>query len=267
MGETNFTLGSNSKFDFLFFDTGLLLPRIQAPQATFKAVLMAVNMTKELQTKCNTCFGSPRMILQSIWSLDIGKTLFPKNTLADTPPTPPPWVWQITIHFHFFFFSTLDIKTGLVWFILILYTDAFILILDCQFRLDNVSRWICSNRNKLMSSSGEIKDLVWLLKTCVSCLIIKYVQSNETPKKACFNCFWSFEFPLSLQSRKIFAVFLPITWGPTCLDRDQFDEALRVGAATQQRQVDFSFLYFGKWFLCQFPLKTWNILHGAFLTP
>ena len=92
MGETYFTLGSNPKFDFLFFDTGLLLPRIQAPQATFKAVLMAVNMTKELQTKCNTCFGSPRMILQSIWSLDIGKTLFPKNTLADTPPTPPPWV-------------------------------------------------------------------------------------------------------------------------------------------------------------------------------
>ena len=35
---------------------------------------------------------------------------------------------------------------------------------------------------KTNSSSGEIKDLVWLLKTCDSCLIIKYVQSNETPK-------------------------------------------------------------------------------------
>ena len=93
MGETYFTLGSNPKFDFLFFDTGLLLPRIQAPLATFKAVLMAVNMTKELQTKCNTCFGSPRMILQSIWSLDIGKNTFPK-TLLLTPHPPHPLVYD-----------------------------------------------------------------------------------------------------------------------------------------------------------------------------
>ena len=35
----------------LFFDTGLLFPRIRAPPATFKAVLIAADMTKALQTK------------------------------------------------------------------------------------------------------------------------------------------------------------------------------------------------------------------------
>ena len=40
--------------NFLFFDTGLLLPRIRAPLATFKAVLIAVDMPMALQVL--TCF-------------------------------------------------------------------------------------------------------------------------------------------------------------------------------------------------------------------
>ena len=54
MSETNFTHGSNQKYIFLFVDTHL-----RAPQANFKAVPMAVDMTKALQTKCKTCFGGP----------------------------------------------------------------------------------------------------------------------------------------------------------------------------------------------------------------
>ena len=50
----------------LFFDTGLIFPRFQAPQANFKAVLIAVDVTRALQTKCKICFGRPRMILQAL---------------------------------------------------------------------------------------------------------------------------------------------------------------------------------------------------------
>ena len=38
--ETNFAIGTNPNIIFLFFDTGLLLPSIGAPRATFKAVFM-----------------------------------------------------------------------------------------------------------------------------------------------------------------------------------------------------------------------------------
>ena len=55
--EINFTLGPIFKILFLFFDTGLLFPRIWATLATFKAGLMAVDMTK--------CFGGPRIILHA----------------------------------------------------------------------------------------------------------------------------------------------------------------------------------------------------------
>ena len=34
-------------------------------RATFKAVLMAVDKTYALQTKCKTCLGGPRMILEA----------------------------------------------------------------------------------------------------------------------------------------------------------------------------------------------------------
>ena len=94
MCEINFILGSNSKLDFLFFDTGLLFPRIRAPRATFKDVLIAFKgMAKDYT--------------------------FPLLLFSTLP---------------------LDIETCLVWFIMVLYNDAFILILDCQFRLDNASR-------------------------------------------------------------------------------------------------------------------------------
>ena len=43
------TLCPNRIFFSLFFDTGLLFPRIWAPRATFKAVLITLYMTKVLQ--------------------------------------------------------------------------------------------------------------------------------------------------------------------------------------------------------------------------
>lgn len=46
-GGTNFAL---FPIQFLFLDTGLLFPRIWAPRANFKAVLMSGDMTKALQT-------------------------------------------------------------------------------------------------------------------------------------------------------------------------------------------------------------------------
>ena len=49
MGETNFTLGSNPNVHFLFIDTGLFFPRIRPLLTTFKDVLIAVDMTKELK--------------------------------------------------------------------------------------------------------------------------------------------------------------------------------------------------------------------------
>ena len=52
--HTQFPIFSSS---LILFDTGLLFYWILAtqPQATFKAVLMTVYMTKTLQTKCKTC--------------------------------------------------------------------------------------------------------------------------------------------------------------------------------------------------------------------
>ena len=32
-------------------------------------------------------------------------------------------------------------------------------------------------------------------------------------------------------------------------------------------KINHKVVNFGKWFLCQFSPKTWNFLHGAFLTP
>ena len=58
LGDTNFTLGPISK--------SILSPRIWDVRATFKAVLTAVDMKYALQTKCKTCFGGPRMILDTL---------------------------------------------------------------------------------------------------------------------------------------------------------------------------------------------------------
>ena len=41
----------------MFFDTGLLHCRIQVPLATFKSVLIALDMTTTLQAKSKACFG------------------------------------------------------------------------------------------------------------------------------------------------------------------------------------------------------------------
>ena len=63
---------------------GILSPRIWAVRATFKAVLMAVDMSGTLQTKCKTCFGGPRMILQAYWI-----NTFPKKQYGFLLPPPP----------------------------------------------------------------------------------------------------------------------------------------------------------------------------------
>ena len=62
MGQTNFTL----KNIILFFDSGLLFPGFGPLRATFKAVLIAVDMKNALQSECKTCFGGPRMILHAL---------------------------------------------------------------------------------------------------------------------------------------------------------------------------------------------------------
>ena len=53
---------------------------------TFKAVLIAVYMTKALQTKCKTCFGGPRMILHALWK----NTFFKKAVWFFHYPRWPP---------------------------------------------------------------------------------------------------------------------------------------------------------------------------------
>ena len=68
---------------FFFSDIDLLFPRIQALQATFKAVLIAVYMTYGLQTKCKTCFGGTRMILHAP-----GLAKDHKNTVFFSEPFP-----------------------------------------------------------------------------------------------------------------------------------------------------------------------------------
>ena len=67
MGETNLHLVLFQKFNFyLLLDSDLIFPRIWAAQASFKDVLIAVYVTKALQTKCKTCFWGPRMILHAL---------------------------------------------------------------------------------------------------------------------------------------------------------------------------------------------------------
>ena len=58
-------LGPDSKCDFGFFDTAHLLSRILVLRATFRAVLIAVDMPKALHNKCKMCFECPRIILQA----------------------------------------------------------------------------------------------------------------------------------------------------------------------------------------------------------
>ena len=65
--------------------------RIWAVRATFKAVLMAVDKTYALQTKCKTCFGGPRMILQAHWKNTFSKKQFGFFTTLWGPIWSPLW--------------------------------------------------------------------------------------------------------------------------------------------------------------------------------
>ena len=64
---TNFTLGpipKTIKFPYFYWPS---FSQDIGPLATFKAVLLAVDMIKAHKTKCKTCFGGPRMILHAHW--------------------------------------------------------------------------------------------------------------------------------------------------------------------------------------------------------
>merc|ERR1712110_341702 len=69
MAETNFTLGPTSntnKFPLLFLViVGQNSQHKRAKSDTFKVVFTARYIFKQLQTKCKTCFGGPRMILHA----------------------------------------------------------------------------------------------------------------------------------------------------------------------------------------------------------
>merc|ERR1719331_2354942 len=69
MAETNFTLGPTSKtnkFPLLFLViVGQNSQHKRAKSDTFKVVFKARYIFKQLQTKCKTCFGGPRMILHA----------------------------------------------------------------------------------------------------------------------------------------------------------------------------------------------------------
>ena len=71
MAETNFTLGPTSKtnkFPLLFLViVGQNSQHKRAKSDTFKVVFKARYIFKQLQTKCKTCFGGPRMILHANW--------------------------------------------------------------------------------------------------------------------------------------------------------------------------------------------------------
>ena len=65
MAETNFTLGpipKTIKFPYFYWPS---FSQDIGPLATFKAVLLAVDMIKAHKTKCKTCFGGPTMILHA----------------------------------------------------------------------------------------------------------------------------------------------------------------------------------------------------------
>ena len=92
MNETNFTQGPDQKFYSFVLWFWSTFSRIQALRATFKAVLIAVDMTKALHTKCKTCFEGPRMI----------------------PRAPPVWLKTI-LFLSFFFLVPFPWYTEFVW--------------------------------------------------------------------------------------------------------------------------------------------------------
>ena len=64
----------------------------------------------------------------------------------------------------------------------------------------------------------------------------------------------------------------PWVVGPHSLSRYIFLKKLLRNSALWEScnigyKINHKVVNFGKWFLCQFSRKTWNFLHGAFLTP
>ena len=62
---------------------------IRTSQSTFKAVLIAVFMSNELQTKCKSCFGGPTMILHALWKKKLF-LFFKKAVWRTSTPRPSP---------------------------------------------------------------------------------------------------------------------------------------------------------------------------------
>ena len=69
MAETNFTLGPTSKTNKFPVLMVIICPELAGFKKlfsdTFKVVFKARYVSKQLQTKCKTCFGGPRMILHA----------------------------------------------------------------------------------------------------------------------------------------------------------------------------------------------------------
>ena len=117
--------------------------------------------------------------------------------------------------FHFFFFPLfplIDIETGLVWFLLILYNDAFILILDCQFRLDNASRWICFQiSTSLYHRQGKLRTFLGFWKVGIHALsskiTIEYYPIKWNPKKLVLIVFEDLSFRSRCKVEKYLLLF------------------------------------------------------------
>ena len=65
----------------------IICPNLANLYAIFKTILMALEMTKALQTKCKTCFGGPRLILHAHKKNPFANLRFGfLFTLRDLPP-------------------------------------------------------------------------------------------------------------------------------------------------------------------------------------
>ena len=91
MGENNLPFGPIPKFKYFVLWFWPFPPKIQTLQATFKAVLITVYMTKALQ--CIKCVWGPGMILPALW-----KNTFLKKAVwfFHYPRWPPHRVWWKT---------------------------------------------------------------------------------------------------------------------------------------------------------------------------
>ena len=173
MGETNSTFGPNQKNHYFFFDSGPLFPGFRPLRATFKAVLIDVDMTKALQTKCKKCFGGPRMILHLLWQILFSSSKKQYGfftTLAD-----PPWYGKRP-HFSWLFFWTPSLniyrvrlfKTSIEKF----FYKALKKTADCEKVCDCVQCTLCPGLHQLLQlsntydrtesmDSGQRSAIIW----------------------------------------------------------------------------------------------------------